>query len=770
MVSTLACNVVMVTFLQRFFYGGLEVESPQTLHRIASSLGSQGNLGYQDFLQVEQASDVFDSIGAAMVNRGQSAFVGEHVYWVDAAWASVSFAALIGGSPMKGGRFFDERDNSPGAPKVAVVNQTTWEKFRPGEPFRNGEQIYVKSNAFEVIGVVENDFPYLDSMVNVAVWIPARQNPEQWQFELDDYQEYQVLARLDPDKRFIADQQVDIALADIDKRLGFAYSADVLSETEFRIKRNPGMHRLFVALAVVTGFLFALGAINQLLMLVTRSVAMAGDLKIMVALGAKAKHVLSRFAYGFSILLGIAFAGVVFCSIAAIKLYNSLWGGEFGEIALTRLLEPMSLAVLAGLTLLLVALHLGFPLLTYLFRGDSLLLRDRAAGSRFSVKNKLSLGGVALQIALVVFTVFGSAAFLQSLRREGAVNGTPFDNRMVFVEFALASKETEYGPGHRSRLDTIKAGLMKLGGIDSMGTSGGLPLQQSGWTRALIEGQPLEKNPEWIAFDFVTPGYFDTVGLNFIEGQDFTHEQASTWPHSVFVINQAYADKYFPGEQALGRKITPWDGNGYFPISGIVENAVFTMDGDTKPCIYIPFYQNRQILNIRLSDPSLVGPFVKKVEAEIRKIDPEVIVVTVDTIDTLWKKALAAPKLGLYVLTSLSLIGLVLSLSGAFGYQTYMMLLRQREFAVRHALGQRSTVIFWSEVLRGSKLVLLGLICGAVAFYGGARYFGAYFFGIDLSLLSACGVSIGLLVGFVVVLAAASATSSKPKLAILMRE
>ena len=770
MVATLTCNLVMVTFLHRFFYGDVKVPEPETLHRVASSLGSNGHLAFKDFQEIVAETDAFATLAATMVSRGLSVYVGDEAQWLDVAWSSGTFAAISGRGDLVGGRLWTEADDSPGSPKVAVVSEAMWSQLQPGRSFEPGAQVYVKGNAFEVVGVVRNAFPRLDSMDGVEVWIPARQNPDAWQYEGDDYQEYQVLARLDPERRTVAELQLDVALEDIDRRLGFLYTADILSETEYRVKRNPGMHRLFLALLVVSGFLFVLGVVNQLLMLVTRSVTVASDLKIMISLGAQARHVLTRFARGFLALLGVALLGVGVCSVALLQLYNSMWGAEFGGVPLARLLEPMSLALLLGLVALLLALHLGFPALLYVFQGRDLAVRDRAAGSRFSVKGKLSVAGVALQIGIVTFTILGSGAFLQSLSREGVARAGPWDDRIVSVELALASKEVEYGPKLRARLEGIRAGLMELGGVEAMGTSNALPLHQGGWTRALIEGEPVEVEPEWIAFNFVTPGYFETYGLKFLEGRDFLPDEAVGWPHRHYVVNQAFVERYFPDRQVTGRNIAPWEGVGFGPIVGVAENISMGLDGRTMPCIYIPFYQNRFILHVRLSDRSLVASGLEAIVDRIKASDPEVIVVNVDTIDTVWEEALSAPRLGFYILVALSGVGLALSLSGAFGYQSYMMALREREFAIRQSLGQSSRALYWSEVRRGLWMAGSGLGLGVLAFFGGRRLFWSLFFNIDLSVLGAVLVVLGLAGAFLAVVAVASLASMRPRLEILMRE
>ncbi|EDY83127.1 efflux ABC transporter, permease protein [Verrucomicrobiia bacterium DG1235] len=770
MISTLTCNLVMITFLQRFFYGDLKVEDPATLYRISSSIGSRGDLSYPDFRRFSETCDAFDSLSATFLERGIAVYLEENALWSDIAWASGSFYDVVKNGNLVGGRFFDDTDDKPGAAKVAVLNQNSWEKLRPGKPFQAGAQVFVKGQAFEVVGIVTNDFPFLDSMADINVWAPIQQNPLSWQYEIDGALNYQLLARLDPSKTNVANLQIAAALEDVKERLGFTYSAKVLSETDFRIQRRPGMYRLFLVLFLVTGFLFLLGTVNQLLMLVTRSVAISADLKVMAALGARPKHILFRFLRGFSNLVVVSIVGVALCSVTIVQLYNYFWGVNYGVIPLSRLVEPLPLAILTTMLVMLVTLHVSFPLITFFSAGDSLLTRGRAAGSRYSAKNRLSITGVIFQVALVTVCILGCGAFLNSLQSEGSVKASHNEQRLLCINMALASQETEYSNVVSNRLNRIGNALLELGGVEAYSTSNALPLHNSGGGQIMVEGEPKKEEPEWISAAFVSPGYFETMGIDIYKGRDFLREDATKWPHEKYIINQAYADKEFPDTEPLGRRIAPWEGTGFGEIVAVVQNVPDTVSGNIRPKIYIPFYQNRFVLNLFLSHPVLPEIHGRLISEKIQEIDPEAVIVSIETIDTIWDEILAAPRLGFIILLTLSLVGLFLSLSGIYGYQSYIIALRQREFAIRHAIGQPTTELFWSEVFRGLKITLIGFACGVAIFYLGLYAFKADLYNIHLPALSAIIISIALVSAFTTILTLASSSTKTPKLEILMRE
>ncbi len=770
MISTLTCNLVMITFLQRFFYGDLKVEDPASLHRVASSIGNRGDLSYHDYRKFADTCDAFDSLSATFVERGIAVYLKENALWSDIAWASGSFHDVVKSGNLVGGRLFNENDDKPGSAKVAVLNQTSWEKIRPGKAFEAGAQIFIKGQAFEVVGIVSNGYPFLDSMADINVWAPIQQNPMAWQYENDGALNYQILARLAPNKIKVANLQIEGALEDVKQRLGFSYTAKVLSETDYRIQRRPDMYRLFLVLFIVTGFLFILGTVNQLLMLVTRSVAISADLKVMAALGARPKHVLLLFLKGFSKLIAVSTLGVLICAALIIQLYNFFWGAAYGSIPLTRLTEPLPLGILVSMLVMLFTLHVGFPLFTFFSAGDSLLSRGRAAGSRYSAKNRLSIAGVIFQVALVTVCILGCGAFLNSLQSEGSVRASHNEKQLLCVNMALASQEAEYSKVIGNRLNRIGAGLLQLGGVEAYSASNALPLHNSGGARIMVEGEPVKEEPEWSAAAFVSPGYFETMGIEIYKGRDFLREEASKWPHERYIINQAYADKEFPDTEPLGRRIAPWDGVGFGEIVAVVQNVPDTVSGNIRPKIYIPFYQNRFILNLFLSHPVLPEIHGRLITEKIQEIDPDAVIVGIETIDTIWDEILAAPRLGFTILLTLSLVGLFLSLSGIYSYQNYIIALRQREFAIRHAIGQPTTELFWSEVLRGLKVTLAGFASGLGLFYIALYAFKADLYNIHLPTLSAISISFVLIAAFGTILTLATSSTKRPKLEILMRE
>jgi putative ABC transport system permease protein len=103
MVSTLTCNLVMLSFLQRFFYGDLKVEHPETLHRLVADIGS-GTMSYRDYKAIKEGSNQFDQLATGWVRWGQPVYFGNEVLWSETCWVTPSIYAISGKGGLVAGR------------------------------------------------------------------------------------------------------------------------------------------------------------------------------------------------------------------------------------------------------------------------------------------------------------------------------------------------------------------------------------------------------------------------------------------------------------------------------------------------------------------------------------------------------------------------------------------------------------------------------------------------------------------------------------------
>jgi len=259
---------------------------------------------------------------------------------------------------------------------------------------------------------------------------------------------------------------------------------------------------------------------------------------------------------------------------------------------------------------------------------------------------------------------------------------------------------------------------------------------------------------------FATPGYFSTAGISLLKGRFFNEHDDASAPR-VLIVNKAFADKYFPGEDVIGKRITPvWTGPGESgdikrEIVGMVGSAkLFAMDAEPQPTYYFPYKQFAWMpppVMLRTAVPPRM--LESAVREQMTALDPMVPVFQVRTMDELLSTQVTEPRFHTLLLGCFAGIALLLAMVGLYGVMAYSVTRRTREIGVRIALGaSRSTVL--SMVLKQALgLLVAGLVLGLAASLAADRLLQRMLFGISALNPIVLGLS-GLLVAVTGLIAA----------------
>jgi predicted permease len=234
-----------------------------------------------------------------------------------------------------------------------------------------------------------------------------------------------------------------------------------------------------------------------------------------------------------------------------------------------------------------------------------------------------------------------------------------------------------------------------------------------------IEGRVLEpgKQPPDIFFNRVTPGYFSTMRVHILRGRSFTDADDATAP-PVAVINQAMAELYWPGQDALGKRFRKSNKDPWISVVGVAGNAsyIFVSFRD-RPYYYLPMAQSYvgiRTLQIRSSlAPQSLG---LEIQNEIRAIDPLVPVFDVEPLTT----TIQGPngymlfRLGAAVAGGLGLLALVLAVVGLYGVVSYTVGRRRHEIAIRMAIGATTRDVLADVLGNGGRMVAIGWVIGVL--------------------------------------------------------
>jgi FtsX-like permease family/MacB-like periplasmic core domain len=233
-----------------------------------------------------------------------------------------------------------------------------------------------------------------------------------------------------------------------------------------------------------------------------------------------------------------------------------------------------------------------------------------------------------------------------------------------------------------------------------------------------------------------TPGYFDTMGIHLIDGRDFANESLSG--PRVAVINQKFAEIFFPGENPIGRHVS--GGGMDFEIIGLTNNIKSRFLGEElRPVLF------RSLAQTVANDPSFEGYTVLargrdndaalagSVHGVIRDMDPTLAVYNEETIEHHLRGALFLPRLAGTLFAVFGGVGLTLAAIGLYGVMNYTVSLRIREIGIRMALGAQAPSVQSLFLRRGLQLTLIALAIGLPAAFLVAKLFDSILYGIKPS-------------------------------------
>jgi predicted permease len=304
--------------------------------------------------------------------------------------------------------------------------------------------------------------------------------------------------------------------------------------------------------------------------------------------------------------------------------------------------------------------------------------------------------------------------------------------------------------------------LAALPGVQSIAAGWPLPLAGGGINITFeIEGKPVPPSDEPDEHCAVaTPGFFRTMRIPVLSGREFTKlDNKQSKP--VMLINERFARKYFPGENPIGKHIRPGlsDGDGKAPMREVVGIVADVKRSSlilaTEPMYYLPYAQEiitSPALCIRTAgDPAQLAGALR---AELTKLDPDIPLYRVRTLDNVVQNASAAPRFQMLLVTTFALLALGLAAVGLYAVLSYMVAQRTLEIGLRMALGAQPADLLRWVLRRGLSMAVLGIAIGLAGAAALTRYMQDLLFGVrPLDGLTLAAVTLALLV----VSAAASA-------------
>lgn len=642
---------------------------------------------------------------------------------LDALTVSADFFRVLGVSPVIG-RDFLPSDEKPGNRSV-MLGYSLWRTAFGSARDTSSKTIRLGDHSYPVAGVMPEGFRFPLEGPAPAMWISLSddadgEDPKTGQ---RGFECLEVIGRLKPGIKL---EQAKADLSLIADNLARQYpdsnkwysSALVEPELEHLTRdTRPALRILFGAVALV----LLISCANVAGLLLARGSRRSAEFALRASIGASRAAIVRQLLVESVVLsvcggvAGVALAFALLRGMVTVMPIN-IPRVEHALIDGTVLAFVVIVSVITGLLFgVLPALRMSQLRPVQAMRDGS---RNVAGGRRESrVHGALVVAQTAIGLVLLV----GSGLLIRSLVR--IVNVDPgFDPKQVLTARIAVSFDKLDHDQHLQFYRQLLERLSALPGVSSASAGWPLPMSDSNVTISLsIEGRPVAKGDEPSeSLGVIMPGYFETMHVPLLSGRNFG-EQDGTHTLPVMIVNQAFARKYFPQENPLGKHIQASLGDGVVnhpmrEVVGVVGDIKRRgLTDSAEPQYYLPYSQamiTNPFLTVRASgDPAALEGVLR---AAVREADKSVPVYQVVPLEDYVAKSAAIPRFQTLLLTCFAGIALLLAAIGLYGLLSFMVVQRTLEIGVRMALGAEKSDVLGMIVGRGMKLALLGLGTGLV--------------------------------------------------------
>jgi predicted permease len=635
---------------------------------------------------------------------------------VQGAQVSASLFPTLGVTPALG-RVFTERDDQPGAPAVVILSWGLWQSRYGADPAIVGRSIRIADAPHEIIGVMPLEFDFPPPIDLEGRTFPRRN--ELWTPLAMDLQALPrsahfltVIARL---AAGVSAQAASAEMASVAARL----------EGEFPETNGEWTARVVPFDRVVVGdlrtaLLILLGAVSVVLLIACANLAnvmlaRASDRQreyaIRAALGAGRVRLVRQSILESQVLALVGGLAGLALAFALTGLLIRLAPAGVPRLAQTRIDVIVALYAF-GVSVVTGALF-GLAPATRAFSAD--LAKLLKQGQRATSARRPGLRGalVIAEVAMALILLAGAGLLFRSfIALRGVETGVTAQNVLTM---RMSAPESRYADAaslaevYRSLEERIGA----LPGVEAAGFTLDVPLASDHQgTRLDIEGEPppTAEDPRSVHFSVASPGYFRAMGVPVTAGRGFDSRDGAD-AELVVLINDALAQRFFPGQDPVGRRIIL---GGPRRIIGVIGNVrLETMAADPGPAMILPHAQIPErslslVVRTRGEPVSMIGP----VRDAIRSVDRGIPLYDVKTMEQVLADSVAQPRFSSLLLLVFSAIALALATVGIYGVISYTVTQRSREIGLRIALGARAVDVVRMVIGNGLALVATGMLIG----------------------------------------------------------
>ncbi len=674
---------------------------------------------------------------------------------VNGARLTAGIFPTLGIAPLMGRPFTQQEDVAAG--QVVLLSYEAWHNRFRGDPHILGHKILLDRKPYEVIGVMPRgfEFPLVPGQLNRSeLWVPMSFTQAELVQGAGNWG-YRLVGRLKPGVT-PAQAQEDAVTASREIMAHFppALSRRVIHPFAVPLDQDtvqearPLVRTLFLAVMVV---LF-IACTNLAGLLLVRVIRRRREISVRLALGAGSADVLRQYLVE-ALLLSVT-GGALGLALAAIGL-------RAGIRLLPETLPRISSIVVDGRV---AAFAFGLAVLTGLLCG----LLPALTASRTSVNENLKEGGrsgaaggshgrlrsalVVAELAVALVLLTASGLLLRSFQQMRSVSLGFDSGHVLTASFSLPREEYSTQAAVDNFQQGLRSRLLQLPGVQAVGTTTLLPASGIGALATFTPEGYVPPSGEGLHIAFcpeVTGDYFAAQGIAIVRGRAFTPADNNSAP-LVTIVSRGLAEHYWPNQDPIGKRLhrgpaqattLPW-----ITVIGEIEGVKQLTDEPAEEQFYIPAAQARAVAGPFATASMLSGragtivvrshvppdQMAGLLQSTVRSIDPQLPLTQVESMDSVVAEGQAPRRFNTVLISTFATADVALAILGIYSVIAFSTAMRNREMAIRLALGSNRFGIVRLILASGARLGLAGCAFGVIGAFFATRLLRSFVFQVDV--------------------------------------
>jgi putative ABC transport system permease protein len=629
-----------------------------------------------------------------------------------------NFFRVIGVAPTLGRSLSDDDDRASAAP-VVIISDGFWHTAFGGDPAILGRPLTLNGVSYAVVGIMPAGFEYLrpyDAFVSIG---PFAGSPQL--LRRGNHNGLNAVGRLKPGVTVgAAGRELAAIAAALEKEYpatntGITAHAELLGD---RLVTNVRLTLL--ALFGAVGCLLLIACVNVASLLIARGAARQHELSVRAALGGGRLRLVAQLLAESTLISAVGGAlGVVVATWLLRALVAAAPDGT-PRIADVRvdgaaLLFAVAAAAVCGL------IFGAFPAFQAAGAdGQQALIRGRAAG--FSARShRLRRGLIVVETALAIVLLVGAGLMIRTVQRLAGVEVGFRGDHLLTSRFTLSGAmwtDATRVPFYDDLLERVRA----VPGVTHAALTYSVPIDGSQWNSIfIVADKPVPERAKLpnAAFNPVTDGIFETMGIRMLRGRLFSRSDTAS-SAQVIVINETLAKSLWPGEDAVGKRLKqgwPEDKSPWKEVVGVVADVKLNgLTVDTPNEVYMPATQeSSNYMNLVVRSAIAPEAIVRGIEAAVRGLNRDLPLYQTRTMDQVLGESIAQQRMSVIVFAVFAVVALTLASLGLYGVVAHGVTERTHEIGVRMALGANAGDVLGMVIRQGLTTAVAGVALGVGA-------------------------------------------------------